>query len=252
MSILVESDGSGTFVVPLRGFTPGPRSTAAGAWTTVRIDEAASEGGTVVGSGTAALLPADTDPEEPQSRDFTLTGATLTAGWYRVTFLDGDGNEQSTEWVFNGPPIRPSVGDIGTLLHAYTTTEGSGEAGTFNDDTDPTGTQVERFIDIAVGQVAIQLPDDLTAKQTVQARAMVAYLTAILVLNSHFSDQVESGDTLASMYQDFYDKGMIVLTGSLEGDLPGGPSAFAITTPTDFAAALDASGRTGCRHRWGW
>jgi hypothetical protein len=89
-------------------------------------------------------------------------------------------------------------------------------------------------------QIAIQLPDELSDKQTDYARTMVAYLAAILVENSHFSDQVQAGDSLAPMYQNFLDTGMATLTGSIGGDLPGGPSAFAITTST-----IDTFERTG-------
>jgi hypothetical protein len=90
-------------------------------------------------------------------------------------------------------------------------------------------------------QIAIQLPDELSDKQTAYARTMVAYLAAILVENSHFSDQVQAGDSLAPMYQNFLDTGMATLTGSIDGNVPGGPSAFAITTST----ITDTSERTG-------
>lgn len=234
--------GTGDYTFNLVGYTPAARYGTDDPWTQVRVEESETSDGTWTEIATAALSPLDDDPAEPATWKITVAGATLLAGWYRAVWIDALGDQQPTEAAFNSP-IRPSVADIGKLLHARTTVDGGSEAGTFNDDTDPTGDTVNGLIDVAVDQIAISLPDTLTAKQVAVARRMVGYLAAILVENAHFSDQVTSGDSLAAMYQGFLDAGMLTLTDSLEGDLPGGAHAFAITTPTDYQDTLEASGR---------
>jgi hypothetical protein len=151
--------------------------------------------------------------------------------------------------------FRPTVQEIGALLHDRTTIDGGSEAGTFLDaddeggPTDPTAAQVERLITVALNQIAIQVPDDLTDKQNDYARTLVAYQAAILVENSHFSDQVQNGDSLAAMYQQFLDAGLLTLASSVDGNVPGGPSAFSIGTPTDHADSM--FDRVGRRSHWG-
>lgn len=251
MTIVVTAS-AGSYVVRLDNFEPSPRASDA-PWTTVNVQEAAASSGPWNDLGTGDLLPVDEDPETAEAWDIEVRGAEFLNGWYLVTFADADGNEQPVEPVYNGPQIRPSVRELGALLHSRTTTDGGAEAGTFDDDTDPTGQQVDDLIDVALDQIAIQLPDALSDKQTGFARRMVAYLAAILVENSHFTDQVQSGDSLAAMYQGFLDAGMLTLADSVDGELPGGPTAFSITTETDTQDAfgtLASAGRTGYCCDW--
>lgn len=254
MTVVIAAS-AGSYTVRLNNFTPSARAgTDAGAWTEVMVEEGAGSGGPWTELGTTDLIPVDPDPEDPATWDILVTGAELLTGWYRVTFLDDDGNQQPVKPVYNGPQIRPTVRDIGLLLHARTTTDGGAEAGTFNDDTDPTGEQVDSLIDVALDQIAIQLPDTLTDKQVAFARRLVSLMAAILVENSHFSDQVQSGDSLAATYQAWLDSGLLKLSESVDGELLGGPSAFSITTETDTqdaVALLDQAGRCSSTC-WDW
>jgi hypothetical protein len=86
-------------VVSLPGCTPYARYDG-NPWTEVQIGEATPENptGPFTTIDTIALsgLPGgvDSDPTNPQTRDLTTVHATLTAGWYQVTFLDADSNTQ--------------------------------------------------------------------------------------------------------------------------------------------------------------
>jgi hypothetical protein len=62
-------------------------------WTQVRIEESATEDGTFVGIETIALSPVDTDPTDPQARSFTTELANDGELWYRVVFVDANGDE---------------------------------------------------------------------------------------------------------------------------------------------------------------
>lgn len=107
-----------TFVVSLAGFRPPPRFDSI-AWTSARIEEAALREGPWTALETQPLSPVDADPRAPAERAFTTALATLTAGWYRVVFLDDDGAEASSDAVSNAsggeyPPdaLPPTVNDV--------------------------------------------------------------------------------------------------------------------------------------------
>lgn len=236
MPIILNAAAGGPYVVALRGYTPSPRDDTP--WTSVQWYEGPTETGPWTALVSGALSPLDSDPANPQSRDFTLKGATLANGWYYAVFQDGTGGLEPTEPVFNGPPIRPTLADIGALLHSRTTIDGGGEAGTFNTLTDPTGDQVQRLIDVATSHVAIQVPRTLNAEQAAYARVMVSYLAAILVEKSHFSEQVESGDSLAGLYTDLLDTGMTSLIGMVNNDNVTAPRVYGTPIGTVIAGTF--------------
>lgn len=74
----------------LAGALPPARYDAV-AWTSVRVEEAAAQGGPFDAVATLALSPVDANPAAPQSRDLTFA-ATLAAGWYRLVWLDPAAN----------------------------------------------------------------------------------------------------------------------------------------------------------------
>jgi len=85
-------------VITFENYRPGPRQDGE-PWTQVTIEESATPDGTWTLIDTITLSPVDTDPASPQLRSFTTENATLTDGWYRVTFLDADGDTQVTDPV---------------------------------------------------------------------------------------------------------------------------------------------------------
>ena len=83
-----------------RGYRPGPRyGTDATPFTLARIEEAALSAGPWTAIDTLKLDPVDTDPANPQTRDLSTDNATLDTGWYRVVFIDQDGDEEYTDPV---------------------------------------------------------------------------------------------------------------------------------------------------------
>lgn len=80
------------------GYRPGARYDDK-PWTQVRIDEAAASAGPWTTIDTLALDPIDLDPTAPSLREFTTEEGTLADGWYRVVFLDADGDQQFTDAV---------------------------------------------------------------------------------------------------------------------------------------------------------
>src|SRR5581483_11423655 len=74
-------------------------------WAQARIDEASTAAGPWTTIDTIALSPLDADPAHPQSRSFTTQNGSAGDGlWYRVIFLDADGDtSQPTAPVQNAP-----------------------------------------------------------------------------------------------------------------------------------------------------
>lgn len=96
------------YVVTLDSFVPPVRYDGH-PWTEAQIGEAATPTGPFTLIDTQALSPLDPDPTNPEVRNFTTSLATLTVGWYQVTFFDAAGNQSQPS-----SPVRNSVDD--TLL----------------------------------------------------------------------------------------------------------------------------------------
>ena len=74
-------------VVSFRGWTPPARFDEL-PWTDVKIQEAATELGAYSTIETVALDPVDSDPSEPEARDFTTEEGTGDELWYRLIWVD--------------------------------------------------------------------------------------------------------------------------------------------------------------------
>jgi hypothetical protein len=96
---------SGTSIVSLSDFLPAPRYDGF-PWTQAKIEEAPASTGAWTVLTTVALNPIDADPTNPAERNFTVTNATAATGyWYRVTFLDANGNFGApSNPIYNGDP----------------------------------------------------------------------------------------------------------------------------------------------------
>jgi len=98
--------------------------------------------------------------------------------------------------------FKPTAAEVGALLRARTKDVNGNEAGTFNNDTRPTGAQVDSLAADAAGEVASVMgtedpcPDmEPESQATVYAKARSAarVYTAMLVELSYFPEQVETG-----------------------------------------------------------
>lgn len=201
------------YTVTLADIVPAERDDGQ-PWTLADIEENATPsatGATVLETVSLASQPGglDTDPSKPATRRFTTNLATLAAGWYRVVLRTPAGQRDETGWMPN-IVYRPSVADVGALLHDRTRDGDMHELGTFTDETRPTAEQVERIIDTAIGLIAPRLPATLQAHLTGPARHAVALQAAILIEGSYFSRDVADGNSPVEVYQD-------ALTAALTG-----------------------------------
>jgi hypothetical protein len=91
-------------------------------------------------------------------------------------------------------PARPTVEQVALLLRARTKDSAGNEVGTFDDDTRPTGDQVEEQIDVALALVGVRFPPSstMTVEQVGAFQALVAYRAALRIEKSYFPEQVRS------------------------------------------------------------
>ena len=97
-------------VITLTGFRPPPRYDGI-PWTVARIEEGAAVDGPWVLVENLALDP-DADPTQPQVRNLTTALATSEESWFKVTFLDADGNYAPAAPVSQVPSGYPSTEDV--------------------------------------------------------------------------------------------------------------------------------------------
>jgi hypothetical protein len=130
-----------SYVVSLTGFTPGARYDS-NPWTQAQIGEAATAAGPFTTIDTIVLSPVDADPTNPQPRNVTTTKATLTAGWYQVTFIDAAGNTQPVPTPVPYPP--PAMSNQGYCSIAQV--QARNAARTLSATSQPNVAQVQQFI----------------------------------------------------------------------------------------------------------
>jgi len=88
-------------IVSFEDFPPAARYDSI-PWETVEIEEGASETGAFTLIDTLTLSPVDADPTNPASRDFSTANGTADDQWYRVRFVDANGDtSEYTEPIKN-------------------------------------------------------------------------------------------------------------------------------------------------------
>jgi hypothetical protein len=171
-----------TYFRRFEGYTPPERTVTH--WNRYRIEEAAapSDAGAVVIDGPSTLSPAITDPMSPPTYSFETSNATLASAWYRVAWLDANGDTQPTPWVplRNLSPYAPSVGDVATVLRARAVENGGLHVDTFTDQTNPTAQQVQQTIIMFAPLVLARLGrlDNLGCSNSEDLRAAATAVTA--------------------------------------------------------------------------
>jgi hypothetical protein len=104
-----------SLIVSFDDFTPAARYDSV-PWETAEIWEASSADGGYALIDTVTLSPLDADPADPAARDFTTPNGTADDQWYKVRFVDGNGDySEYTE------PIQNVQDD--TYAVAYATTD---------------------------------------------------------------------------------------------------------------------------------
>lgn len=153
---------------------------------------------------------------------------------------------------------RPTVADVGAILRTRTKTATGDELGTFTADTRPTAVQVGLLIDQALGDVAIEVGEDIPEALWPAAKRVVALGAAVQVELTFFPEQIQPGRSpypqLLALYEGSAGRPgalarLVAALGELGPDGAGdvGPSqdnAPAFSFPPDFG------GLVGWGTRW--
>lgn len=246
------------YVVTFSNYTPPPKYQG-GPYTEVKIEEAPANSGPWTVLETQEFDVPDADPENPEPRSFTTQLATLQAGWYRVTFIDADGDGT----IFN--PVKreysqyaPTVEQVAGLLRNRTVDSNNNYLGTFTDKTTPTRQAAESLIRDAVIEAYPSFGSDIPDAPgsdpdalRVAATRTVAYRAAVLIEESFFSQDVSRGNSPADRYQESWAQGLKRVASAIDsqgGNAPGGDAEG--TMFAEFVFAEDDGGMIGWGTRW--
>lgn len=111
--------------------------------------------------------------------------------------------------------IEPTRADVGALMRARTKDTNGNELGTFNDDTRPTGNQVDFYIGSALEHVRLRLGTRIPARATVSAKLAVALRAAYTAELSLWPEQNAAAVSVYSQLKTLYDELMMALQDSL-------------------------------------
>lgn len=199
-----------SYVRSFEGYTPPPRyDEAADPFTEVVVEEAQTRDGTFAAIATFNLDPVDTDPADPQERSFTTDAAQFNPGYYRLVWKDAAGQE-STTGVQKAPSLpswAPSLKQVGGLVRARTKEAGSlgREAGTFNENTRPTGAEVEGFIATGCRRVAGSIDGEPCSEELAEDAAEAAAIYAAMLVETSLGGESKSPgmfDNLEKLWKD--------------------------------------------------
>ena len=118
----------------------------------------------------------------------------------------------------------PDADAVGALLRARTKDVNGAELGTFNEDTRPTGDEVDTLAQAAADEVYATLGayDSLPDSMTDPATRLVALRTAMLVELSYFPEQVASDKSPFAMFEALYEKALPRLVEAVREALSDG------------------------------
>jgi hypothetical protein len=141
------------------------------------------------------------------------------------------------ETITGAPPTRPSVDDVAALLRARTKDDNGEELGSFTDATRPTDLEVAVLIQLAEGDVIVQVGSDLQPVYAAEAGSMIALRAACFVELSYWPEQVRADRSAYAEYWRMYEAGMAALLGAIAagGEAGGTVDAFpygSIPTPS--------------------
>lgn len=117
-------------------------------WASVRIEEAASWDGSYAELETLALDPVDVDPAEPALRSFTTQLGTALDYWYRIAFVDADGDESQVT-----VPVQNSALAETPAVRAYATTDELARILRLRQPSDAQVTALQRVLDAAALEI---------------------------------------------------------------------------------------------------
>lgn len=137
--------------------------------------------------------------------------------------------------------ITPTVDQVGTVLRARTADANGNELGTFTEDTRPTDDEVTSYIEDAVAELTVRLPDELTETQQAFGKRLAAIRAAMFVeISLHPDSDANDGSAYARL-EKIFDSGWAALSGRIEdgegfdGRLVSVPLETPYTGPADLS-----------------
>lgn len=203
-------------------------------WTSLRIDESAAFEGPWATIDTVTLA-VESDPASPAPVAATTENATLEAAYYRLTWIDADGDTQPGSIIYYSgttAPWRPTVQEVASYVTRRTKIPGGILAGTFTTQTEPTAAQVELLIGQAVDHVSSAIGiEPCNGQLQRDARAAAALYAAILVEVSFFPETTSNQGSSAVRLESLFNGRIKTLAAAVEaecgqgggggGDAPG-------------------------------
>jgi hypothetical protein len=119
------------------------------------------------------------------------------------------------------PLVKPTTVDVAAILRARTKDLDGQEVGDFNANTRPTGTDVEKIIDLAYNEVTGRSGVYLGTRCASLAYALVTIRAAMWVEGSYWPEQVRSDRSIFAELAEQYTNGVTTLDTCVAGNLPG-------------------------------
>jgi hypothetical protein len=204
LTIDVSGVTGGQFVVSLPILTPPPRYDGV-PWSEVIVEEGPANDGPWTELATdpipltstyyplpypekeALATAIDHDPTQPGPRGFTIIGATIEKGWYRVTWVDANGGRRPVDPYSMGDnrlPPTPALEEVAALMRAHVADIDDNSLQTFTDTTNPPADQVRVIIETVRQEVATRLRSDVPTAYMDSARYVVAIGTVSYIESS--------------------------------------------------------------------
>lgn len=111
-------------------------------------------------------------------------------------------------------PLRPTTAEVAAVIHNRTTVLGE-EVGDFTTATNPSDTEVDDFIDHALAEVELQLPDTVPDREQPFAKRLVALRAAMMVEVSYDDDRTTNDTSTYARLKEMYDSGLALLLDAL-------------------------------------
>lgn len=129
---------------------------------------------------------------------------------------------EPTAIIIEDPWVKPTVQDVAAVLRARTKDLTGEELGDFTDDTRPTGTEVERLIDLAYAEVCGYAGTAMAERCAGFARSLVIIRAAWWIEGSYWPEQVRTNRSIYDELRQQFLDGIPALQSCVEGNLPDG------------------------------
>jgi hypothetical protein len=150
---------------------------------------------------------------------------------------------------------------VGAFLRARTQDNDDQEVGVFNEDTRPTGDEVQKLIDRAAGVVygTVGSPEDWLCSSAPdlaeEAQHWIILLVCMLIELSYFPEQVRSDRSAFQGYKDLWDDDTVGFNVFREAAIACGgsgtdPEGGATAAFPHFAFPIDVGGMVGWQTSW--